>query len=195
MGVAQTLSLISSLGGAAKSVAPAVTSATSSVSSAWNGLSTAGKWTAGGTALTGVLGLAGNFMSAGNTDAESLAMQQEGDLALHESIIEAAQIEEQGIQFKADQKAKFIMSGVSLAGSPLIVLNDTSRKVQEEIDAVKIRGEAQRTLAYTRAAITKSEGWASLLSGIVKTGGSVLNLYGAAKGAGLFDKAPAKGAT
>lgn len=188
MGVAQTLSLISSLGGVAKAASPAVSSATS----AWNGLSTAGKLATGGIAAAGLAELAGTYMTSNNASSESSAMQQQGDLYLHEALLTADQTAEQGRQFQAEQKMNFVTSGVSLAGSPLIVLDDTSNKVRQEIEAIKARGQAQRDLSYARAAIAQREGRAGFLSGLVKTGTTVFNLYSSAKGGGVFDKTAKK---
>lgn len=165
----------------------AVTSAASSASSAWNGLSTAGKISAVGTGLTGLLGVVGNVMSVNSAGMESNATMQEGELAYQEALLEADRTAEQGRQFQAEQKMKYVMSGVMLAGSPIMVLDDTANKVQDEINAIKQRGEAQRAVAYARAGITKSEGRTGFLSGLVNTGTNMFSLYNSAKKGGLFD--------
>lgn len=172
MGVTQTLSLIGQMAGAT-SANPAGTAA-------------AGKAALGigGTAATGLLGTA---LNAYSSFGEARALRDYGDTAYRESLLEADRVLEEGRQFQAAQKMKYVMSGVQVAGTPMQILQDTSLKVQDEINAVKRRGEAMRTLAYMKASYTSLRGAAGLLSDSFSTSSSVGKLYNNAKSKGLFD--------
>lgn len=134
----------------------------------------------------------GGGMSLMASNKQAKAMEQQGDLALVEGIRDAGLIEQQGRQFVANQKMKYIMSGVSIVGSPMLVLDDTAEKVKQEIAATKTRALAQRILAYDNAEVTANEGRAKFLSSLVSAGTSGFSLYSSAKSAGLFgNTAPA----
>lgn len=61
------------------------------------------------------------------------------------------------------QAIAYASSGVTLEGSPLLVLNETLRLGQQEVDALMKRGTAQANLYNQAAFQTRNEGRAALL--------------------------------
>ncbi len=91
----------------------------------------------------------------------------EGEIIYRESIRTSAIIIEEGKKFAAGQSLQYIGSGVQLAGSVLVTLAQTRKYAATEAEATRARGAAYRTLAERKAARVKSEGRASLVSGII----------------------------
>lgn len=139
-----------------------------------------------GMAASAGLGLTGNLMNLGSYWQESQALRQYGDIAYREALLEADRVMEQGRQFKADQKMSYVMSGVQVQGTPLQVLEDTSLKIGDEVNAIKRRGEAQKWLAYAEASQTRLKGVTGFLSGIDRTVSDLQSNYSSAKKAGIF---------
>ena len=135
----------------------------------------------------GAIGTIGNAVNAASAFSEAGSMREQGDIAYNEALLEADRVSEQGRQHKASQKMAYVMSGVSVAGTPMQVLQDTDLKIADEIRATKARGAAQKALAYARASQTSNKGISGFLSGMTKTGSTVFNLYGQAKAGGIFD--------
>lgn len=145
-----------------------------------------------GTLATGALGIAGTVANAGSAFSESSFMRQQGDIAYNEALLEADRVSEQGRQYKASQKMAYVMSGVSVAGTPMQVLQDTDLKVGDEIRSIKARGLAQRTLAYMKASQTQTKGGTGFLSGLTGTASTTSKLYNQAKAGGIFDTKKSK---
>lgn len=145
-----------------------------------------------GITSTGLLGGAGAVANLASYWAESRMMRDYGDILRAEALLEAERVMEQGRQFKAEQKMGFIMSGVQGGGTPMQVLEDTSLKVQEEADAIRRRGEAERWLAYAKASQTRTTGITGFLSDLDNTIGNVSSLYSKASQSGIFSYSGAK---
>jgi len=136
---------------------------------------------------TTVASTVGGAMNMASSFQEAGAIRQQGDIAYNEALLEADRVSEQGRQYKATQKMSYVMSGVSMAGSPMQVLQDTDLKIGDEIRATKSRGAAQRALAYTRASQTQTKGITGFLSSMTSTASTASNLYKQAKTGGALD--------
>jgi len=87
----------------------------------------------------------------------------EEQAAAHQAGIAA----EQGRVFKARQRAQYAKAGVTLEGSPLLVLQDTASKIQADLDAI-YWGGAQKAQYY------RSQAGLSILQGrSVARGGQI----------------------
>jgi len=110
---------------------------------------------------------------------EARDLRAQGALQLEESEAEALRIEEEGEQLEAKQKVGFLKSGVSLLGSPLLVLGKTFTGTQEQAAATRRRGRALSSLTVGKAKRVKRGGRAALLGSVAaasseafaKTGG------------------------
>ncbi len=138
-------------------------------------------------AIQGASQIFGGASTASSASKEAALTRQEGALAQQELEAQARKTEYEGQKFAGVQTMKYAKSGVlATEGSPLIILDETRRLVQEEADALRKRGAAMRRVAMGRASVINSQGRNSLLGGLagaVGTGFSTL-LYG--KQAGLW---------
>lgn len=94
---------------------------------------------------------------------EAVLQRQQAAIAQEEANRDAGIHADERTQFLKRQKLAFLKSGVTLEGSPLLVLEDTQRKSQEEVDAMIRRGNAQYRLGNASADITESKGRAALI--------------------------------
>lgn len=94
---------------------------------------------------------------------ESRAVQLQGAIAREEAEEEAERQELENIRFQEQQRVTFLKSGVSLAGSPLLVLAETEEIGAKEVAAVRRRGAAQFGLASARARALRKRGKARLI--------------------------------
>jgi len=144
----------------------------------------------------GILGLVSGLSSAvasrrvgrieqESFDEEAQAVQLQGQITLEESRVEAERVAEINRRFGEQQKVNFLKSGVTLAGSPLLVLEETARESAKEVAAIERRGLAQFGLASAKARILKKKGRARLIGRTAEglaTGVSALTGFGKAGG-------------
>lgn len=120
-----------------------------------------------------------SFVSAGSTvaagraqqeafDREAALQEEQGRIARREAGIEAERTATERRKFLARQKLAFIKNGVSLEGSPLLVLEETRSESQKEVDAIIKSGNAQQRLFFRKAAISRSKGRAAILGSVGK---------------------------
>lgn len=128
--------------------------------------------------------ISGGIAGRNAARVEARAQEEEGALLLLEANEEADRVNTQNIKFRKRQKLAFLKSGVVLAGSPLLILEETRREGAKEVEAIKKRGQAQFRLSNQRAEISRLSGRASLISGI---GGA----FNTVSTAGIFNTTPA----
>jgi len=123
--------------------------------------------------------------SANKTAQQQAALQEEqGQIAQQEALLSAERAAEDRRIFLKRQRLAFVKSGVSLEGSPLLILEQTRSRSQEEVDAIVRRGIAQKDLAVRQADITRRQGRAALTGGIAGATSTVIS--GAAGVAGTI---------
>jgi len=105
------------------------------------------------------------FQQKGAFDAEANLLEDQGRLQAEESQAEAQRVANNRRKFRKRQKLAFLKNGVTLAGSPLLVLEETIRESQEEVNAIARRGTAQAKLRFQQAAIKRSTGRAAVIGG------------------------------
>jgi len=91
------------------------------------------------------------------------ALQGQALIAQKEGTNEALQQADSVQHFREDQAASVGNSGVLLQGSPLLQLEYTRQKGQQEVDAILARSQAQSNLLTQQATQVMNEGRASLL--------------------------------
>jgi len=141
----------------------------------------------GGMAIGGISELVGNSMTMKASYVEANALRQEGDATYYDALMNAYQVENEAAQFKESQAMKYVMSGVSLQGTPMQVLDYTSKQSQLEIRHIKARGEKQRALAYEKAAYLESSARGKLLSSVGSTAYRIGSSLKGASEEGLFN--------
>jgi len=120
-------------------------------------------------------------MNAANETASD--MRAQGDILFSEAERTANIILEEGYKFAASQALQYIGSGVELAGSALITIQQTKKYAEAEAAAVRSSGAAKRDVAYKGASARENEGRAALISGIVGAGSTMFSAAGNSKGA------------
>lgn len=84
-----------------------------------------------------------------------------------EAEVDAQRYAEQARSFQAEQRMKYVKSGVTLEGSPLDVLNETIRNANETVSAIRARGRASAFDETAKASSIRQAGRAALLKGII----------------------------
>lgn len=138
------------------------------------------------TAISAASSIMGGLSANRAAKQEAGLMEEQGGLAQEEADREAALHARDVKRFRSQQAVAFTKNGVSLAGSPLLVLEDTRATGQEEVDSIVKSGAAERTLYNQRATITRGQGRAALIGGIGQGFSTVAGGVSTGKKAGLF---------
>ena len=117
---------------------------------------------------------------------EAERITDQGDLARAENEAEAERVEKERSKFIARQKLAYLKGGVTLEGSPLIILEESEEEAEKEVQAIKARGIAQQSLAHQKAASTESSGSARLFGSLGSAISTGVSGTVALKQAGLF---------
>lgn len=114
-------------------------------------------------AISQVAGGIGANAAAGQ---EAELQKQQGQIALNESQVNANNAAYNYSQQVQNQKLGFLASGVSLEGSPTMVVAASKAYAQTQVQSILNEGAAQYNLAQEQAAITTNKGRAALIAGI-----------------------------
>lgn len=147
---------MSGLGAMAQSMGSSLAPATATQS----GL---GKWFAAASAIQAISQVGQGFAQQGAASDEAALLQRQSDIALDEARVAAEARARDVRAFAGEQASQYLGSGVTLEGSPALILAETRRLGQQEVDALKRRGESQAGLLRTQAARTKAAGRQALL--------------------------------
>ena len=91
------------------------------------------------------------------------------------ALYQAEQISEEGQKLKARQNVLFSKAGVGLAGTPLLVIQDTQKAVEQDI-RMSILGGTQRAGYYEAGAgLSLLRGKSAMKAGVIGAGGSLLS--------------------
>jgi len=120
--------------------------------------------------------------------SQSADMQeQQAALALEEAQTNAGIVANDRRDLLRRQALAYTKSGVALEGSPLLVLENTRSKSQQEVDAIVKSGAAQYKLGMANAATTRSAGRAALTSSYIAGAGQVASTATSLYSAGMFN--------
>lgn len=117
---------------------------------------------------------------------EAHALEREAALRREEEIEEAARLEKEHKRFLSRQSVMFLKGGVTLSGSPLLVLEETREEKEKQVEAQKKRAEAVFQLGMTKAGRVAATGRAKLIGGLFSAVSSGTSLGLRAKAAGIF---------
>ncbi len=117
---------------------------------------------------------------------EAHAIEREAFLARQETLEEAKRLDEEHQRFLARQSVMFLKGGVTLSGSPLLVLELTREEKDKQIRALKNRADALYNLGRRRASRVSSAGRAKLIGGFLGAATSGTGMFAQARGAGIF---------
>lgn len=98
------------------------------------------------------------FAAKQASEEEADRIRDQGALALAENEVEAERVGKERKKFLARQKLAFLKGGVTLEGSPLLILEEGEEETEKEVEAIFRRGFAQKSLAEQKAASTEATG-------------------------------------
>ena len=124
-------------------------------------------------------------MQASNQEAS--LQRQQGDEAVREAQINAANEAHNQTQAVQRQRLAFLANGVSLEGSPSMVLASSKAYGQSQVDEILRQGSAKAALSYGEAQITQNKGRTALIAGLLQGAGGLSKAGGQAYEAGFFD--------
>jgi len=130
--------------------------------------------------------IAGGFQARDAAREEAGLQEDQARLASFEAEEEADRVSEENRKFGARQRLLFLKAGVDLAGSPLLILEETRVEGEKEVRAIRRRGAAQLGLGMRRAGITRRKGRAALIAGISGGISSATTGYITGRAAGVF---------
>jgi len=143
---------------------------------------------AGVLSLVGAVGSIYSGFSARAAAGQEAGLQQEqGDIALQESKVNAANEAFNQTQAVQRQRLAFLANGISLEGSPSLVLEKSKEYGQSQVDAILRQGMARYNLAQSEARITQNKGRAAMIGGFMQAAGTVAQAGGKAYQAGMLD--------
>jgi len=126
-------------------------------------------------------GIAANAEGA----AKARMLKSQAELLRIENNAAAGRYEREAKGFKAEQSVQFLKSGVKLTGSPLDILDETSRIASENVSAIRASGEAGATSLEMQAVNAAATGRRALIGGFANaaSAGLQMGLYGQGTGA------------
>lgn len=136
--------------------------------------------------LSAIMGAMGGFSAMSASRNEAAMMNRQADLALQEAQAEAEQKRRQVMLFRESQAQGYNSSGVTLEGSPLVVLSDTVAQGNQEIAAILKRGKAMSDLYKAKASQTRSSGTSNLVSSLLGGAAGLGTSFILAKKLGMF---------
>jgi len=141
--------------------------------------------------ILAIMGAAGGAIYGGiaanqSAQKEAALERQQGDIAMNEARINASNEAYNQTQAVQRQRLAFLANGVSLEGSPTMVLEQSKTYGQSQVDAILRQGAARKSLAYAGGKITQDKGRAALIGGYIKGASTVAGGVGSAYNAGAF---------
>lgn len=136
-----------------------------------------GKWFGAMGAVQALAQIGQGAAQNNNAQADAAAMQRQSDLVLQQTQLESAQKAREVNRFAADQEVQYASSGVTMEGSPALVLAETRRLGQQEVNAMTQRGKYQAQLMRTNAMRSRAMGRQELLGGVTKAAMGGLSNY------------------
>ena len=113
-------------------------------------------------------------------------LEDQGALARLENEAEAERVGKQRERFIARQKLAFLKGGVTLEGSPLIILEESEEEAEKEVEALRKRGFALESFAQQQAAATRTSGTARLFGSLASAASAGFGGFATGKQLGLF---------
>lgn len=121
---------------------------------------------------------------AGEDEADRL--RDQGALALAENEVEAERVGKERKKFLARQKLAYLKGGVTLEGSPLLILEEGEEETEKEVEAIFRRGFAQRSLAEQKAAQVETTGRGRLFGSLASATSTAASGFVIGRKIGLF---------
>lgn len=139
-------------------------------------------------AVSAVSSIVGGMQGKSEGDNQAaLALQQASARGVESERLaqrEARLVQDDALATERKQKLAYLASGVTLEGSPLLIMEETRRKGQENVDEILLSGKAEKNAALLEGRVTsskaKSLGRQSMVEGLtggLQAGGNLLQTY------------------
>ncbi len=112
------------------------------------------------------------FQQKQAAEEEAEDIRQQAQIQRDEADEEARRLDIKNRKFLAKQSLMFVKSGVTLSGSPMLVLQETREESAKESAAVSKRGIAQFELGQKKAARLEKAGRGAFIGSLFKGFGS-----------------------
>lgn len=132
-------------------------------------------------AVAAVAAIASGVMQNQAAQKQAKLIREQGDIQKQEALRAAGQQREATRKFQERQILAFTKNGIQIQGSPLLLLNETMTKGNEEAAAIESRGYALERLADGNAAVTKTQGKAALVGSFGQAASYGIQSYAAMK--------------
>lgn len=130
--------------------------------------------------VLGAMAVGGKLLAGYNAKQaarrEASAMEAQGLTLQDEYAQEAQRRADEVRKLKAKQKLAFLANGVQITGTPNLVLDETTRQGQAEVNALTNRGNAYAKLYYQKAGIMRNEGRSAFLGSIFESAGMMAQM-------------------
>lgn len=143
---------------------------------------------AGALAFGAVSSIGGGIAGQQAANQQAKLQEQQGGIALAEAKANATNEAYNQTQAVGKQRLAYLANGVSLEGSPSLVLDESRKYGQQQVQSILDRGSAEYNLAKMNAAVTRNQGRAALLAGISQGFGTAAMGAETLSKAGAFDK-------
>ena len=134
--------------------------------------------------IAGIFAGISAISSIGSGVAQQQAFNTEADALEEQGKLQQAEAEEEAIRTAKENKALrkkkallYNFAGVTLAGSPMLVLQTQVTEDLKEETSIVNRGKAQNRLARKRADIARNKGRAAIVGGIGQGTGTLARLF------------------
>jgi hypothetical protein len=103
-------------------------------------------------------------------DAQRSSLRSQAALLRAESEADIARYAEETQGFKAEQSVRYLKSGVTLEGSPLEILDETTRVASENISAMRAKSAMEQQALKTKGAALKAQSRVDFMKSITGAG-------------------------
>jgi hypothetical protein len=130
-------------------------------------------------AIGGGLMQGSQAQAAGNAQAQAsyfnAAVAQQNAIAVRQAAaVEAAQQARKNRSSLETVRSKYLMSGIDLEGTPMMVLDETNANMALDVDLIRHKGEVQATNYLNQASMDTFHGQSSQAAGEARAQGSIL---------------------
>lgn len=125
----------------------------------------------------GIIDIFGGMQANSTYNGYAGQMKAQANEAIRSAEQNAQAKADQVRQYAGNQQEEYASSGITMAGTPAMVLADTRKKGQAEVAAITRQGAFQAQMMRTQAKQAQSSGRNALLGGIFKAGTSVASYF------------------
>ncbi len=137
-------------------------------------------------AVSAVGSIMGGISAQRAAEDEADALAEQAALQRQEALEEAERLDKEHTRFLARQSLMFIKGGVTLAGSPLLVLEETREERDKRVQAQIDRANALYRSGMSASQRASRQGRDALIGGILGAATSTATMYMAGSSAGMF---------